>query len=154
MPKRVTFGGVTPNLMYEDAGEALDWLERVLGFEERARYVDKDGIVRQAEVFVGASEVWLSGHGPGYWDQHERGPDQYLVVWVDDVDAQYERVRTAGASAKPPVDHTWGVRNFYVTDPGGYHWGFHCRLPSGYQQVKSVEDGGLREIMKHPEPKS
>ena len=68
MPKhQATFGGVTPNLMYEDAGQALDWLERVLGFEERARYVDKGGVVRQAEVFVGESEVWLSGHGLGYW---------------------------------------------------------------------------------------
>jgi uncharacterized glyoxalase superfamily protein PhnB len=146
----VKFGGVTPNLQYEDASAALDWFEKVLGFRERARYVDKEGVVRQAEVFVGEAEVWISGHRAGYWDEHERGPDQYLVVWVDDVDAQYERVKASGGEPTPPHDQTWGVRNFYVTDPGGYHWGFHRRLPSGYQQVKTVEDGGLREIMTQP----
>jgi len=152
MAKRVEFAGVTTCLRYEDAAEAIDWLERVCGFEERARFVDKDGIVRQAEVFVGDAEVFLSGHGRGYWERNERGPGQYLVVWVDDVDAQYERVRAAGVDAKPPVDQSWGVRNFSVTDPGGYHWGFARRLASGYRQVKTLEEGGLREIMKRATP--
>ena len=71
----VTFKGLTPNLIYEDAGEAIAWLERVLGFEERARYVDRDGVVKQAEVFAGDTEIWLSGHGKGYWDKHARGPE-------------------------------------------------------------------------------
>ena len=152
MSESVQFKRITPNLMYEDAAAAIDWLERVFGFEERARYVDREGAVNQAEIYAGDTEIWLSGHGIGYWDSHSRGPAQYLVVWVDDVDAMYDRVRAAGISAPAPVDQTWGVRNFYVTDPGGYHWGFHKRLPSGYRQVKSVEDGGLREIMKRSKP--
>jgi uncharacterized glyoxalase superfamily protein PhnB/alkylhydroperoxidase family enzyme len=148
----VTFETVTPCLAYEDAAQALEWLERVLGFQERARYVDKEGVVRQAEIFVGDTEVFLSGHGAGYWDGRERGPEQYLVVWVDDVDAQWEAVKAAGVAAPAPTDQSWGVRNFYVSDPGGYHWGFHRRLPSGYRQVKSVEEGGLRELMKRATP--
>ena len=145
-----TFEGVTPNLRYEDAGAAIDWLVRVCGFEERARYVDAKDIVRQAEVFVGDTEVWLSGHGAGYWDNEPagRGPEQYLVIWVDDVDAQWERVRATGVDAPEPQNQDYGVRNFYVTDPEGYHWGFHSRLASGYQPTKTVEEGGLREIMK------
>jgi uncharacterized glyoxalase superfamily protein PhnB len=75
------FRGVTPNLMNEDAEEAIVWLERVLGFEERARYVDRDGVVKKAEVFAGDTEIWLSGHGKAYWDNHARGPEQYLVIW-------------------------------------------------------------------------
>ena len=63
------FRGVTPNLMYEDAEEAIVWLERVLGFEERARYVDRDGVVKKAEVFAGDTEIWLSGHGKAYLGQ-------------------------------------------------------------------------------------
>jgi uncharacterized glyoxalase superfamily protein PhnB len=153
MPEReVVIRAVTPYLIYEDAGQALEWLERVLGLEERARYVDRDGVVRQAELFVGNTELWLSGRGAGYWAKHERGPAQHVVVWVNDVDALYERVKAAGVDAPPPVDQTFGVRNFHVTDPGGYHWGFHCRLPTGYRQVRSVEEGGLREILKRAVP--
>jgi uncharacterized glyoxalase superfamily protein PhnB len=147
-----TLGGVTPCLRYERADEALEWLARVLGFVERARYVDRDGIVRQAEMYVGDAEVWLSGHGDGYWKTHPRGLDQYLMVAVEDVDALYERVKAAGVDAAPPADQTWGVRSFHVTDPGGYHWGLYRRLPEGYRQVKTLEDGGLREIMKSASP--
>jgi len=152
MANDVRFEGVTPYLRYENAGAAIDWLVRTLGFEERSRYVDKDGVVRQAELYAGATEVWLSGHDASYWETHPRVTDQFIMVWVDDVDAQYERAKSAGASASPPVDQTWGVRNFHVTDPGGYHWGFCKRLPAGYQQVKPLEDGGLREEMKQEQP--
>lgn len=147
-----TFGGVTPCLRYERADEALEWLARVLGFVERARYVDKDGVVRQGEMYVGETEIFLSGHGDGYWTTHARGPDEYILVWVDDVDAQYERVRGAGVDAAPPVDQTWGVRSFHVRDPGGYYWGFCRRLASGYRQVLPLERGGLREIMSRSSP--
>ena len=117
----VKFRGVTPNLMYEDAEEAIVWLERVLGFEERARYVDRDGVVKQAEVFAGDTEIWLSGHGKAYWDNHARGPEPVPSDLANDVDAQYERVTAAGGRASSPIDQTWGVRNFYVKDPGGYN---------------------------------
>ncbi len=143
----VKFSGVTPNLPYEDAALALDWLVNVCGFVERARYIDNKGAVKQAEIYVGDTEVWISGHGEGYWDTQARGPEQYLVVWVNDVDDQWQQVKAAGANPAAPVDQTWGVRNFYVTDPGGYHWGFHKRLPTGYQQVQAPEDGGLIEIL-------
>ena len=53
------FGGVTPNLVYEKANEVLDWLQRVCSFQESARYVDQGGVVQQADVNVGKSEVWL-----------------------------------------------------------------------------------------------
>ncbi|MGH9185737.1 MAG: VOC family protein, partial [Acidimicrobiales bacterium] len=64
----VTFGGITPYLHYEDAGAALDWLSRVFGFDERARYVDDDGLVQESEILAGDVEIWIAGHGPGYWE--------------------------------------------------------------------------------------
>ena len=53
------YQGVILDLTYDDANAALDWLTRVFGFEERARYVDKDGAVRQAEIHIGDTECWL-----------------------------------------------------------------------------------------------
>ncbi|HEY8545144.1 MAG TPA: VOC family protein [Acidimicrobiales bacterium] len=140
------FTGVVVGTRYEDANGMLDWLSRVFGFQERARYVDKDGKVRQAEMWIGDTELWFSGHDEGtLWA--DGGPEQFIGVWVDDVDAMYERVRAAGVDAEAPVDRDYDVRSFNVIDPEGYMWGFMKRLGTGYVQRRSLEEGGLEEIL-------
>jgi len=48
-----------------------------------------------------------------------------VILWVDDVDAMYERVRCAGGSPDaPPSDATWGERYFHVRDPDGHELSF------------------------------
>ncbi|AKZ55972.1 Lactoylglutathione lyase [Streptomyces ambofaciens ATCC 23877] len=43
-----------------------------------------------------------------------------LSVEVEDVDAVYARVLAAGAEiVREPRDEEWGVRRFFVRDPGG-----------------------------------
>ncbi|WP_069768001.1 VOC family protein [Streptomyces sp. LUP30] len=43
-----------------------------------------------------------------------------LSVEVDDVDAAYALVRDSGAEIVHPLqDEEWGVRRFFVRDPGG-----------------------------------
>lgn len=144
----MTFEGLTPYLNYEDAGAALDWLSRVFGFQERSRYVDKDGVVRQAEMLVGTTELWLGGRGPGHWESRGRRPDDFIMVWVDDVDAMYDRVVAAGAEVqRPPKDESYDVRSLPVKDPEGYTWNFIRRLGTGYIQTKSLDEGGLQEIL-------
>jgi uncharacterized glyoxalase superfamily protein PhnB len=138
-----TFGGLTPYLHYEDAEAALDWLARVFGFDEIARYVDGDGRVREAEMHVGDAELWICGHDPGYWTGKGSRPEQLVIVWVEDVDALHARVTAAGVDAPAPVDKPYDVRTFGVADPEGYEWGFMRRLGKGYQPT---EEGGLREV--------
>ena len=144
---RFQFTGITPCLRYEDAGAMLGWLARVFGFEERARFVDLDGEVRQAEMYVGANEIFLSGLGRGHWERLGRRPDDYIVVWVDDVDAHHARVVAAGVEAAAPKDQDWGVRSYSVRDPEGYGWSFMRRLTRGYIQTEPTEEGGWKEIL-------
>jgi catechol 2,3-dioxygenase-like lactoylglutathione lyase family enzyme len=48
-----------------------------------------------------------------------------VIFWVDDVDAAYERARTAGyATANSPVDASWGERYFHIKDPDGHELSF------------------------------
>ena len=148
----VTFTGLLPYVNYEDAGSMLDWLSRVFGFEERARYVDSDGNVQQAEMVVGDLELWLSGHGDGYWAAHGGAPDRFIGVWVDDVDAQYRRVRAAGVDATEPEDRDYDVRTFNVVDPEGWMWGFMRRLGTGYVQRVPTAEGGLQEVLADRTP--
>ncbi len=140
------FSAIVPSHHYEDGAATIEWLTRVLGFEERARYVDRDGLVRQAELYVGDFEFWFNGHEPGYWEKLGRRPDGGVVVFVDDVDAVHARVRAAGVDVQPPENKSWGVRGFFLKDPEGYWWSFVRRLPQGYVQVKSLQEGGLKEI--------
>jgi predicted enzyme related to lactoylglutathione lyase len=122
------FLGLTPYLRCADAGAALDWLSRVLGLEEIARWVDADGVVREAEVRAGDQQIWLAGVGPAQRAGSE-APGQLTLVWVADVDREYERVRAAGVSAAAPVSKPYGVRSFTLTDPEGYRWELMQALP-------------------------
>ena len=124
----VVFSGFVPYLHCEDAVAMLEWYARVFGFEEKARWPDASGAVRNAEMVVGDTELWLDGSGPGWWANKGRGPEQWIGVWVDDPDAMWERVRAAGIDTEAPEDKPYGVRVLSVTDPEGYSWGFMRRL--------------------------
>ena len=82
------------------------------------------------------------GRDSGYWDEKGHGPEQLILIWVDDVDAHHARVTAAGIDVKPPEDKPYGVRTFGVTDPDGYEWGFMQPTGTGYEQG----EGGLTEV--------
>ena len=120
--------GVVPYLHYEDVIPMLEWLARVFGFSEFQRWPDAQRVVRNAEMIFADTEIWLDG-SPGWWEKRGGRPDQWIGVWVEDVDAMYERVKTAGVEPKTaPEDKPYGVRTFNVEDPGGYTWGFMRRI--------------------------
>ncbi|KHF42308.1 glyoxalase [Saccharomonospora viridis] len=143
--------GLAPYLYYTDATEAVEWLTRVFGFREKVRYVDAAGEVFQATLLAGDAEIQVTAVDSTYWEA--KGVDgpvgQLNVVYVDDVDAQYERVRAAvGESVEltTPQDQPYGARLFTVQDVGGNSWTFwqHISdvvdLPVGWQEIRA-EDG-------------
>ena len=71
----------------------------------------------------------------------------WIGVWVDDVDAMYERVKAAGVESEPPEDKDYDVRSYSVKDPEGVNWGFMKRLGKPYVQRIPTEEGGLEEIL-------
>jgi uncharacterized glyoxalase superfamily protein PhnB len=112
---------VIPYLYYEGADAALDWMEHVLGFGPATRWRNADGVTEEAEIVAGGSRVAVCGRAadPG------NGGGLLLIVHVDDVDAQYRRVRSAvDVEVEPPADQPYGPRTFTVTDPWGYQWNF------------------------------
>ena len=140
--------GLSPYLYYTDATEALEWLVRVFGFTEKVRYVDSAGLVFQATVAAGDAEIHLAGVGADYWAAKgvDRPVGQLNIVYVSDVDAQYERVCEALGEAgevAPPQDQPYGARVFTVLDLGGNSWTFWQRisdtadLPPGWQEVRA-----------------
>jgi PhnB protein len=118
--------GIVPYLFCEDAGALADWYVGVFGFEELSRYADDTGRVRNAELKVGDTELWLDGGPPR--GSLGGGPPVWIGVWVDDPDAMARRIRAKGVEIDAPEDKPYGVRmTGSVTDPAGYRWGFMRR---------------------------
>ena len=93
---------VSPYLYYEDAAAALDWLARAFGFEELVRYVDADGVVREAEMAAGETTIMLNGAGPGYWRERGGGgrpAPRSSSTWTTSTPTT--RARPARASRRP-----------------------------------------------------
>lgn len=126
--------GLTPYVYYDDAGAMADFLVKVFGFVELGRHLDEAGKVRNVELRVGASELWLDGYqGHG---TRVAGPPAWTGVWVEDVDAMYERVLRFLPKAEEPENKPYGVRMLSVKDPEGMTWGFMCRLSADLDEPR------------------
>lgn len=119
--------GIVAYIYCADAGAVADWCVEVVGFEERGRW-SSGGIVRDVELGAGTGEVWLDGGNPD-WREQMRGLPPWVGLWVEDVDAVYAQIKTAGHEVSQPVDRDFGIRMLSVVDPEGHEWSFLRRLP-------------------------
>ena len=117
---------VTPYLHVDGAREAIDFYRSVLGAEERMNMPGPDGRVGHAELTVGDSVIMLADEFP---DMGVVGPKTVggspvtIHVYVEDVDAVFDRALKAGAVVLRPVeDKFYGDRGGEFEDPFGHHW--------------------------------
>jgi uncharacterized glyoxalase superfamily protein PhnB len=119
-------------LVYEDIAAAHDFLVAALGFESGGVHRDGAGRAVHGEVRAGEFAIWLhrvtAEHclaSPKLLPASNSG----LVIFVDDVDAHYERARKHGVDVEqPPQDQPYGQREYGVTDPEGHRWWFATPL--------------------------
>jgi uncharacterized glyoxalase superfamily protein PhnB len=119
---------VTPYVLYSNCEQALDFLARAFGFEERLRYVGEEGYVNHAEMRLGEAVY----RNPRALANETVG----LYVNVDgDVDELCARAREAGAEiTEEPTDQDYGDRRFGAKDPEGHSWWF--AQPIGSEAVE------------------
>jgi PhnB protein len=120
------YSRITPYLLYEDVAGALEWLASAFGFEERLRFADDNGTVTHAEMTVDDAAFMLGHPGPEYRSPKRLGGVTQLVhVYVDDVDAHFERASKAGATINAePADQEYGDRRYDAEDLEGHRWSF------------------------------
>jgi len=53
----------------------------------------------------------------------------HVAVRVDDIEAEYDRLRRAGIELGELRSQAWGERNFSFLDPDGYEWSFGEMAP-------------------------
>jgi PhnB protein len=117
---------VTPYLIIDGAGAAIDFYRSVLGASERLRMPAPDGKVGHAELEIGDSLIMLADEFP---DMGARSPKTVggtpvsMLVYVEDADGVFDRAIQAGAKAFSPVeDKFYGDRTGQFEDPFGHQW--------------------------------
>jgi PhnB protein len=102
---------VTPRLVVHDPAKLVEFLRTAFGASGDFT-AETPSVIR-----IGDSIVMVSGVGP-------RDPmPAFLYLYVDDVDATYQRALEAGAVClEEPADMQYGDRRGMVRDPCGNDW--------------------------------
>jgi PhnB protein len=120
---------VIPYLCINGAAKAIDFYSEVFGAKERMRMPGPPGqpeSIGHAELEIGDSLIMLSDEFP---DMGSKGPSHFggspvmLSVYVEDVDATFERAVKLGAKQiRPPENQFYGDRSGQFEDPFGHSW--------------------------------
>lgn len=120
--------GIVPYFGYDDGRGAMTFLEQALGFERMAAYDDDSGKLLHGEIGFSGGFIML-GTSPDRQSGAEP-PEHGVYCVVDDVDAHYQRAKSAGAHiVYPPEDTDFGTRRYRAMDPEGYEWTFGTYAP-------------------------
>jgi uncharacterized glyoxalase superfamily protein PhnB len=110
---------ITPYLVVEGVPKLIEFLKQAFGAQELGRMARPDGGVMHAEVKVGDSKLMM-GEPMGDW----KAKPCSLYLYVEDVDAVYQRaIQAGGTSVSEPSDQFYGDRTGGVIDPSGNYWG-------------------------------
>jgi len=117
---------VIPYLTVPDAAAAIEFYTKVLGANERMRMEAPGGKVGHAELEIGDGIVMLADEFPEMGGKSPGtigGTPVTMMVYVEDVDAAYQRALDNGAKQLNEVaDQFYGDRSGSFEDPWGHHW--------------------------------
>ena len=112
------FHTITPNIIADDAEQAVDFLKRAFGATENYRLTLSDGRITHCELKIGNSILNLGATMEG-WPAH----GLISQIFVEHPDALFEQALQAGATVLMPMaDMFFGVREGRVSDPFGNIW--------------------------------
>ena len=117
---------LTPFLTVRDAMSAIQFYKQAFGAEERGIAKGPDGKVMHAELKIGDSIIMLSDEYPEFGSLSPLstgGTGMGLHIYIDGVDAAFDRAVKAGARVEMPVtDQFWGDRYGKLKDAFGHNW--------------------------------
>ena len=116
---------VVPVLIYDDVGEAINWLCRAFGFTERLRHAGRDGTVSHAQLAIAEGAIMLGRQGDTFRPPRPGEVSQYVLIHVDDVDRHFEHAKQFGARiVKSLTNMPFGERLYTAEDHAGHRWTF------------------------------
>jgi len=147
------YHSITPFLTVRDAARAIEFYKQAFGAEERGVMKGLDGKVMHAELKIGNSIIMLSDEFPEYGalsPQSIGGTGMGLHIYVDGVDAAFDRAVKAGAKVEMPVmDQFWGDRYGKLSDPFGHKWSIGTHIKDlSMDEMKHGMDEAMAKLQK------
>jgi len=155
MPEQVKavpsgFHTLTPHLAVRDADKALEFYKNALGAEVLQVARMPDGKVIHASLKIGDSMLMLNDEFPEYGGLSPLstgGTGVTIHIYIENVDAAFDRAVSAGAQVKMPLmDQFWGDLYGVVADPFGHKWSLATH-------VKDMSPEGCSRPRRKPWPR-
>ena len=120
------YRSVTPYLFVRGAAQAIDFYKQAFDARERMRMPGPAGKIMHAELDLGDSMLMLADEFPemnALSPQAVGGSPVMIAIYVNDVDATFNRAIAAGAKPLRPVaNQFYGDRSGSLSDPFGHIW--------------------------------
>jgi len=126
---------IFPFLTYRDAPAAIEWLIKAFGFEKHSIHADTEGNIIHAELRLGPGVIMLHTAKDDFLNMKSprdlAGVNQGISVYIEDVDAHYERAKAHGAEiVQALTDTSYGSREYCARDLEGHLWSFGTYQPA------------------------
>ena len=125
-PIPADYPGITPYLTVKGGADAIEFYKKAFDAMEVMRLPNPDGTLGHAEIKIGNALVMLADEYPDYGNLSPKtlgGSSVRLHMYVEDVDAFFEKAVTAGAKVLIPIaDQFYGDRSGRLEDPFGHVW--------------------------------
>jgi uncharacterized glyoxalase superfamily protein PhnB len=123
LAERHQIHGLQPVLPVPDVAAAVDWYERLLGFERDFVLDEPPAPPYYGRVKLGTERGW--GDAVFIHLQRDTGPitpcGETRLHVGHDIDGLHAHVLAAGGEVvEPPADQPWGLREFTLRAPGGH----------------------------------
>jgi len=144
---------LTPYLTVRDAARAIEFYNTAFGAVERGVAKGPDGRIMHAELKIGDSIIMLGDEYPEFGalsPLSTGGVGMGLHIYVDGVDAAFDRAVQAGAQVEMPVsDQFWGDRYGKLKDTFGHKWSIATHTKDmSMDEMKHAMDDAMEKMQK------
>lgn len=132
-----------PSIIYRDKRAAIEWLQKVFGFDVAGLFTDSQGGIAHAEMSHGDGVVMI-GDEFADWTRSPasiggKNTQRIHVQLESGIDEHCEHARRSGAKiVLEPRDEFYGARTYVAQDLDGHHWTFA-------QPVRDVSIGDMEK---------
>ena len=142
---------ITPHLVCAGALDAIAFYKTAFNAEQLSCVKGPNGKVMNAMLQIGDSRLMLVDETPdwkSFGPKALNGTPVTLHLYVENVDAAFQRAVDAGANVRMPVaDMFWGDRYGIVEDPFGHLWSIASHIRDmTHDEIQKALPGGCADM--------
>jgi PhnB protein len=149
----IGFHTLTPHITVRNADQALEFYKKAFGAEVQHVARMPNGKVMHAALQIGDSKLMLNEESPEFGalsPLSTGGSGVTLHIYLENVDAAFDRAVSAGAEVKMPLmDQFWGDRYGVLADPYGHKWSLATHIKDmSPEEMQVAQDEAMANMKK------